>query len=162
MEKGGYPAFAKHVREAAALYLEEPIHEDIWNVVRPTTSANAHLVLHAVRVCRDGQVATRLANRFRAAFFQEAQDISQLPVLYEIAQEHKIETSEIREAIQNGSAVAGLMSDMRLGHEKHIAGSPTWILNEGRQILYGNVGYRVLQANVEELVKRPGHEASWC
>lgn len=35
-------------------------------------------------------------------------------------------------------------------------------LNEGRQILFGNVGYRVLQANIEELIKNPEVEASWC
>src|SRR5690606_24111858 len=128
----------------------------------PTTSANAHLVVHAVRICRDAQVASAVANRFRRAFFHQAQDISRLPGLYELAQEQRIEANENREAIQNGSAAAGLMSDLRLAHEKRIAGSPTWILNEGRQILYGNVGYRVLQANVEELVKRPAHEASWC
>jgi hypothetical protein len=35
-------------------------------------------------------------------------------------------------------------------------------MNGGRQILYGNVGYRILNANVEELLKHPEQEASWC
>jgi CubicO group peptidase (beta-lactamase class C family) len=43
-----------------------------------------------------------------------------------------------------------------------VRGSPTWVLNEGRQVIYGNVGYRVLNANVEELINRPIEEASWC
>ena len=44
-----------------------------------------------------------------------------------------------------------------------IEGSPTIVLNEGRQKLYGNVGFRVIEANIAELLRdpRPG-EASWC
>lgn len=33
---------------------------------------------------------------------------------------------------------------------------------EGRQVLYGNVGYRILNAHIEELAKTPTLEASWC
>ena len=41
--------------------------------------------------------------------------------------------------------------------------SPTFILNEGRQKLYGNVGYRVIEANLQELLKSPdASQASWC
>jgi hypothetical protein len=35
-------------------------------------------------------------------------------------------------------------------------------MNEGRQKLYGNVGYRILDANVRELWERPQAQASWC
>jgi hypothetical protein len=35
-------------------------------------------------------------------------------------------------------------------------------MNNGRQILYGNVGYRVLRANAAELLNQPSDEASWC
>ena len=41
--------------------------------------------------------------------------------------------------------------------------SPTFIMNEGRQKLFGNVGYRGLEANVGELLRSaPEDEASWC
>ena len=47
--------------------------------------------------------------------------------------------------------------------EKHkLEGSPTYLLDNGRQKLYGNVGYRVLEANVQELIERPEGIASWC
>jgi len=36
-------------------------------------------------------------------------------------------------------------------------------MNDGRQKLFGNVGYRLLEANVQELRRRPAKdEASWC
>jgi hypothetical protein len=36
------------------------------------------------------------------------------------------------------------------------------VLNEGRQHLNGNVGYRVIEANVRELLHKPADEMSWC
>ena len=35
-------------------------------------------------------------------------------------------------------------------------------LDGGRQTLFGNVGYRVISANIEELLHQPSGEASWC
>jgi hypothetical protein len=36
-------------------------------------------------------------------------------------------------------------------------------MNEGRQRLFGDVGYRLIEANVEELLRgRTPDEASWC
>ena len=40
--------------------------------------------------------------------------------------------------------------------------SPTMLLNEGRQQLTGNVGYRVIEANVRELLESPDAKLSWC
>ena len=44
-----------------------------------------------------------------------------------------------------------------------IEGSPSFVLNEGRQKLYGNVGFRIIEANIQELLRAPGgDQASWC
>ena len=43
-----------------------------------------------------------------------------------------------------------------------VMGSPTLVFNEGRQMIYGNVGYRVIEANVLELLNKPKAAASWC
>ncbi len=44
-----------------------------------------------------------------------------------------------------------------------IQGSPTFVLNEGRQKLYGNVGYRIIDANIQEMLREPRtDQASWC
>ena len=40
--------------------------------------------------------------------------------------------------------------------------SPSLVMNEGRQHLNGNVGYRVIEANVHELLRKPVDEMSWC
>ena len=42
-------------------------------------------------------------------------------------------------------------------------GSPTLVFNEGRQRLYGNLGYRIIDVNIRELLRdTQSGEASWC
>jgi hypothetical protein len=41
--------------------------------------------------------------------------------------------------------------------------SPNFVLNEGRQKLHGNIGFRSIEANIQELLRAPrANEASWC
>ena len=68
----------------------------------------------------------------------------------------------IRAAISDGDAAAGLMRDYQAAASANILGSPSWVLNEGRQKLYGNIGYHVLNANVEGLFEGHTTDASWC
>ena len=56
-------------------------------------------------------------------------------------------------------AVAG---GLFLAREQNVRASPTLIFNEGRQRLTGNVGYRVIEANVRELLQAPAGGQSWC
>ena len=63
----------------------------------------------------------------------------------------------------SGTAHADLEADHRDQRDLMIQGSPTFILNEGRQKLYGNVGYGVIEANINELLRSPTTgAASWC
>jgi hypothetical protein len=51
---------------------------------------------------------------------------------------------------------------MELKDKYNLEGSPSYIMDNGRQKLYGNVGYHVIEANVRELLENPGGQASWC
>jgi hypothetical protein len=56
-----------------------------------------------------------------------------------------------------------LAADYQDADKMRIEGSPSLVLNEGRQKLYGNVGFRLIEANVQGLINAPGtDEASWC
>jgi len=55
-----------------------------------------------------------------------------------------------------------LSKDFDLIKEHTVTVSPTLIFNEGRQRLNGNVGYRVIEANIRELLHNPTEEQSWC
>ena len=64
---------------------------------------------------------------------------------------------------RGGTAIALLTRDYQEAEKLRIEGSPTFVLNEGRQKLFGNVGFRIIEANIKELLKEPaGDQASWC
>jgi predicted DsbA family dithiol-disulfide isomerase len=161
-ERGSYDGFGQHVVESAAPYITEPLNSDIWTNVRPATSANAHLVIKAAGLVDSTTAAVKLAFLVRRSFYSEALDIGRLPVLLGIASEAGIDAGQIQESLNDGSAAAALMSDYLAAQQQDISGSPSWVMNNGRQKLYGNVGYHVLHANVEGLLSNSGEEASWC
>ena len=160
--KDGFQIFGAHVAESAAKFDHCEINTDIWTRVRPRTSMQAHLVLKAVESLAGGEAAAGMALRIRRAFFVEALDIADLDVLLELTEEESLDRGNLLDSFRDGSAIAMLSTDLRNAADQGVRGSPTWVLNDGRQLLYGNVGYRILNANIEELMKHPEAEASWC
>lgn len=161
-EPGGFEKFAVHVRDSAAPFEAADIHPDLWEKTRPRSSAQAHLVLRATAIAHGEQAMAELALRLRRAFFCEARDVSDMHVLLQLARGCGNDTDALQRRIDDGSAIAAYSTDLRRASEAGVRGSPTWILNGGRQVLYGNVGYRILSANIEELLNHPQDEASWC
>jgi len=160
--EGGYDGFAEHVRQSASAFEDAPINPRIWTEVRPITSGNAHLALKAIEIAYDETTSIDMALKFRTAFFKEAVDIGNLDVLNDLIETNGLAHSSINKSIHNGSAMAALMRDYQKSKQKNLQGSPSYVLDGGRQTLYGNVGYRVLLANIEELLRNPTDEASWC
>ena len=160
--RGGYEGFRDHVVESAAPYDNATVNTDVWSKVRPATSANAHLVLCATSQFVSPEAAIKLATQIRHAFFVDARNIGDLAVLDEIVKDAGLDSDGIRQALNDGRAAAALMNDYQRAVASNITGSPSWVLNEGRQTLYGNVGYHVLNANVEGLLAGHSTDASWC
>ena len=75
--------------------------------------------------------------RGRCSFFRDALNIDKLSVLMGLAEEMNLLVTRLE-------------------------GSPSFILNEGRQKLFGNVGYRIIEDNAAELLEHQGDQASWC
>ena len=102
-------------------------------------------------------------SQFRTAFFTEARDISDWKVQGEIAEELGLDVDTIKAKIHSSEAAAALDADLKLAESLSVKGSPTFVMNEGRQVLFGNVGYKLIEANVEELFRtKEGAAASWC
>lgn len=161
-EDDGFQMFAEHVAKSVAPFDQLAVHPDIWVGVRPRSSLSAHMVLKAVELVAGAAFVEPAARRIRHAFFTEARDISDMSLLLEIVLARGIDVQPLQVALRDGSALAALSDDQHSATALGVRGSPTWVLNEGRQVLYGNVGYRILHANIEELAKHPGAEASWC
>lgn len=160
--KGGYEGFSAHIVESAAPYEYTQINTNIWSSVKPTSSANPHLVLKAIKLSHTRQDSVAYELKFRQAFFIEAQDISNINVLFALLDKSGLDKEKVKEKLADGSAMAALMRDYQQAKVLSLKGSPSYVLDNGRQTLYGNVGYRVLLANIEALINKPEHDASWC
>lgn len=166
--KGGVAAYNRHVLSIAEKYPHVDVNKDIWLVNTPSTSLSAHVVLKALQLF-EAEHANKDASRFehfmwnlRLAFFRDGKDISDMKVLMSLVDDAGYSVDAIQMLIDKGQAYAALDLDAQLRDEYRVSGSPTLIFNEGRQILYGNVGFRVIEANVRELLNQPEHQASWC
>jgi predicted DsbA family dithiol-disulfide isomerase len=161
-EADGFEKFGAHVADSAARFEHCQVNPAIWSETRPRSSMQAHLVLKAVEVLAGQKAVEAAALRIRRAFFVDAQDVSDLTLLLELAAQEGVDRESLADTLRDGRASAELSTDLRAAADQGVKGSPTWVLNEGRQLLYGNVGYRILSANIEELLKHPDAEASWC
>lgn len=158
----GFERFSSHVTESASAFDECIVNSRVWSHIRPRSSLQAHLLLKAVGLVAGDEAVGPMALKIRHAFFVEARDVSDQSLLLELATEAGLDGAALQSALLDGSALARLSDDQRSADDLGVRGSPTWVINEGRQILYGNVGYRILHANIDELLKHPGTEASWC
>ena len=102
-------------------------------------------------------------HELRSAFFERCLDIGSWSVLRDILEVAAVSVNDVREAIDSGVAFADLEADHRDQQLLMVQGSPTYILDNGRQKLFGNVGYGVIEANIVELIQSPvAGAASWC
>ncbi len=172
--KGAYDGFNRHLQEVGKKFSHIDVHPEIWLSTRPVSSDSAHLFIKAVQIVeskseRGGNsgvgspLSTQLIWQLRRAFFHECRDVSQRKVQHAIAEQIGISLAPVEAEINNGAAFASLAADYQQRDRLKIEGSPTYVLNQGRQKLYGNLGYRVIEANIFELLREPGvYEMSWC
>ena len=172
--KGEYAGFNAHLLKVAKQFPHIEVHPEIWLKTRPPTSASAHLFLTAVQNWqlergRQGQSesATTIYDEvmwaFRCGFFKDCRDIARWDVQCELAEALGVDINAIEKSIHDGTAFARLSADYQDAEKMRIEGSPSLVLNGGRQKLYGDVGFRIIEANIEELLRVPdGDQASWC
>ncbi len=179
--RGGNDAYRDHVLGVAAQFDHVQVHPDIWTKNIPVSSAPAHVMIKAAElVCDAGRCAVgpqaafdgrslveELAWRVRCGFFAELLDVSRRDVLLGLAERVGLPGDALVEHLDDGSALAALCNDQERKALHGVTGSPTWVLNSGRQKLFGNVGYRIIEANVDELLQsgEPGDgggRLSWC
>ncbi len=164
----GYARFNAHLRHSAEAFPEVRINPNIWLTVRPASSMAAHLFLKAAQLaeadglCKAGTCDT-ITRQARKAFFEQALNVTDLGVLHDIAADAGADVAAIESLVDDGRAFAALASDYQDADAMRIQGSPSFVLNDGRQKLYGNVGFRIIEANIQELLRTPHpDQASWC
>ena len=172
-DRGGFAGYNTHVMGVAERFPEIGVHPEVWLKVQPASSASPHLFLAALADIENGRgmptsdrgsaLYERVALAFRRGFFRDCLDIGRWDVQCAIAESLGVDIDAIEENLHEGRAFARLSADYQDADKMRIEGSPTFVLNEGRQKLYGNVGFRIIEANIKELLREPsGTQASWC
>jgi predicted DsbA family dithiol-disulfide isomerase len=175
-ERGSWEGYAGHVREVVGRFDHVEIHEDTWARVQPASSFGAHAFVKAAALAaRAGEIEAapvaayegrtpteELLRRLRRAFFHDGADVARLDVQRRIAETVHVPFEPLRARLEDGRAFAALLADYAEAAHLQVTGSPTFVLDNGRQKLYGNVGYRIVEANVQELLRDRGDSASWC
>ncbi len=166
-DRGGVQGYAAHVRGIAEGFDHVEIHPDVWVSNTPESSMPGHLLVCGVRRLEESEevpagTQARVAWAIRRAFFADCADVGDLSVLLGIAEGCGVAAASLERLLRRGAAHAALYQDFEEGHEYSVRSSPTLLLNEGRQRLVGNVGYRILEANVREMLEGAGVRHSWC
>lgn len=175
-EKGGFEGFGQHMQSVCEQFHHVELNKRIWRGEVPASSSSCHHFIKSVQLLEQKGVIDHKGHeefegrslfeellwRTRLAFFRDARNVADLSCLFDLSDELELPADRIRAQLENGEAMAALCRDVELRDEFKVEGSPSYVLNEGRQKLYGNVGYMAIAANVEELLNRPAGQASWC
>ena len=166
-DRGGLRGYREHVRSVVDKFAHVTLHAQTWERSAPHSSMPSHLFLCAVRLLDSsegapGGLLARAEWAVREAFFKEGADISQRDVLLGVAEQIGVPSAEVERILGTGAAHAALCEDLDLARQHSIQASPTLLFNEGRQRLTGNVGYRIIEANVRELLEGAPGQLSWC
>ncbi|GAB1263464.1 DsbA family oxidoreductase [Aurantivibrio infirmus] len=165
--RGGLSAYSEHVKSVAAQFEHLHLHPQVWTKAPPKSSLPAHLYLSAIAELEEhGNIASGKTQEFtaslRRAFFVDAKNISDEAELKILCEELSLPLKDIKSLISDASAYARLSRDMNLAKDLNVRASPTIIFNEDRQRLTGNVGYKIIKANIKELIDQPIDASSWC
>jgi predicted DsbA family dithiol-disulfide isomerase len=175
-DKGGAAGYSQHVRQMAERFDHIDIHPEIWTRNVPPTSVSCHLFLKSIQLLeKQGEVSAAPEQRFngksvfeeavwrcRLAFFRDLKDIADRKYQEAMASDLHLPIAAICGQIDSGAAYAALSADFDVKDRQLVEGSPTFVLNEGRQKLFGHVGYRIIEANINALLADPGDRARWC
>lgn len=162
----GYDGLNEAVNTMSQNFPHVEIHPDLWKNDPPASSSAPHHFLKAAQLLEQKGIISaepqralsgnslfeEMVWRSRLAFFRKGKNIAHLDCLMAIAEGLKLPVEKIGAEMESGKAMAALFRDSVLNDELKLDGSPTLVLNEGRQKLYGNLSYAVIEANVRALL----------
>lgn len=103
----------------------------LW--VKAAQLAEAVNTNNAHPVPGSSQTSDRLAIGLREAFFCDCRDIGALPVQREITAQLDLPVRLMEKLMETGQAWAALAADYHSREVMRVEGSPTFVLNDGRQ-----------------------------
>lgn len=139
---------------------------ECWRTAAPASSwAPATAIKAVFALEREGAIAGGSGARYQVAlrerFFVHEANIARRDVQLSVAEALELPRAPIEARLDDASALAAVCEDFAEKERLKIQGSPTYVFDGGRAMLYGNFGYGMLRSTVEELVRGivPGSSA---
>lgn len=141
----------------------EEVTGDGWVTDAPASSWTVGAAVEACAILEEvGAVPEGSAGAYgqalRHAFFVDAKNTARRTVQSEVAAAQGLCWADLETVLNDGRADAKLWEAHLERERLGIQGSPTWVFDGGRGVLYGNVSEGVLRATLDELVlgEEPG------
>lgn len=149
---------AEATRRVAQQHEQENVDGGCWIDDCPASSWSSGAALALVHsMVENGTISLGQAERYqwrmRERFFVENQNVARRGVQLELAEETDVPRDEFERRLDDGTGLSALWEDHARGEKLGLRGSPTFVFDGGRAMLYGNFSEAVLNATVEELVK---------
>lgn len=163
---GGIAGRVATTRRIAEQAGRADISGECWHKAMPSSSwAPAAAIKAVCALARDGAIGEDAGSTYqrelRETFFVHEKNIALRAVQLELAEELKLPRGAIESRLDDGSALAAVCEDHAEKERLHIQGSPTYVFDGGRAMLYGNFDFGILHAAIEELLRGvdPGRSA---
>jgi predicted DsbA family dithiol-disulfide isomerase len=143
----------------------EDVSGECWRKATPKTSWAPAVAIKAVFALPDGrgdEAGPLYQKALRERFFVQEANIALRSVQLEVAEELGLARAPIEALLDDGTALSALCEDHAEKERLHLQGSPTYVFDGGRAMLYGNFAYGILQSTVEELVRGLAPGGSNC
>lgn len=169
LEKGAWAKDGVEGRVAATRKIAEQagrrdVSGECWRKAMPASSwAPAAAIKAAIAIAgEDGALGGEYQRRLRERFFVGEANIALRSVQLEVAEELGLPRGPIEERLDDGSALAAVWEDHNEKERLGMQGSPTYVFDGGRAMLYGNFEYGILKSTVLELVRGMRAGGSAC
>ena len=127
----------------------------------PGAAVKAAQILEKEERAEAGAGGTYL-RRLREEFFVRDVNIAKRGAQLSVAESIGLSASAMEDLLDDGRALAALFEDHQERERLRIQGSPTYVFEGGRAMLYGNFPFGILHATVEELVRGRDPGGSAC
>ncbi|GMV13851.1 MAG: hypothetical protein AMXMBFR56_20750 [Polyangiaceae bacterium] len=154
-------------RRIAAEHGHPEVSGRCWERDCPASSWSAGAAIRAVFAVERAGLAEPGSGplfqlRLRERFFVQEQNVSRRSVQLDLLEELRIARAPVEELLDDGRALALVWDDFSEKERLKLQGSPTFVFDGGRAMLYGNFSFGVLKSTVEELIRGAGAGGSAC
>ncbi len=161
----GVEGRCRATRTIAEKHGRSDVSGDCWGKAMPASSWAAAAAIKAVFALKDGLGdlnGPAYQRMLRERFFVEEENIALRSVQLQVAEQLDLPRAPIERSLDDGSALAAVWEDHTEKERLRLQGSPTYVFDGGRAMLYGNFGYGILKSTVEELLRGAGPGGTAC